>query len=115
MAITVAIYSSGSALAQRLLFAHTTEGDLVPLFSGFFDTNVGAKTSPDSYRQIATTLGHSTKQLLFVSDAVRELEAATIAGCHVLLCVRPGNPPQAATPFFPVIHSLDEIVLTAPS
>ena len=37
-ALVVAIYSSGSALAQRLLFAHTHEGDLTPLFSGFFDT-----------------------------------------------------------------------------
>lgn len=108
--LQVAIYSSGSVLAQRLLFAHTTEGDLTPLFSGFFDTTVGPKTAPDSYRQIAVMLGQPADHLLFVSDSAKELDAARAAGWRVVLCVRPDNPPQPSTDFA-VVHRLDEIVV----
>lgn len=106
--IPVAIYSSGSVLAQRLLFAHTTEGDLTAYIAGFFDLEVGVKTCADSYRRIATALDREPGQLLFVSDVVAELEAARTAGCEALLCVRPGNP--AAPPStFHAIRSLDDI------
>lgn len=37
----VYIYSSGSRLAQRLLFGNTSYGDLRKYLSGFFDTVVG--------------------------------------------------------------------------
>ena len=37
----LAVYSSGSVPAQKLLFGHSTEGDLSALFSGWFDTAVG--------------------------------------------------------------------------
>ena len=36
--LTLAIYSSGSVLAQRLIFSMTDDGDLTPLVSHFFDT-----------------------------------------------------------------------------
>ena len=41
--VTIAIYSSGSVLAQRLLFGATEQGDLTPFISGFFDTGVGCE------------------------------------------------------------------------
>jgi enolase-phosphatase E1 len=107
--IAVAIYSSGSVLAQRLLFAHTPAGDLTPLVNRFFDTEVGAKTSPDSYRRIAAALQCPTHRLLFVSDAGKELDAARQAGCEVLLCARPGNPAQSAPAGLDMIHGFDEI------
>jgi enolase-phosphatase E1 len=107
--IVVAIYSSGSVLAQQLLFAHTITGDLTPLVNRFFDTEVGAKTSPDSYHRIAAALHCPTHRLLFVSDARTELDAARQAGCDVLLCVRPGNPAQSAPPGLDMIHGFDEI------
>src|SRR5690606_37244041 len=37
----LAVYSSGSVPAQRLLFGHSDAGDLLPLFHAFFDTAVG--------------------------------------------------------------------------
>jgi cysteine desulfurase / selenocysteine lyase len=40
------IYSSGSVLAQRLLFAHTTAGDLTPLLGSLFDTTIAPSASP---------------------------------------------------------------------
>ncbi|HEX4346991.1 MAG TPA: acireductone synthase [Vicinamibacterales bacterium] len=110
-ALVVAIYSSGSALAQRLLFAHTGEGDMTPLLGGFFDTDVGPKTAAHSYEQIAGALGTSAGRLLFVSDAAKEVEAAHSAGCQTVLCVRPGNPIQAPAIHIDAIRTFDEIAV----
>jgi enolase-phosphatase E1 len=89
----VAIFSSGSVLAQRLLFAHTTAGDLTSYLSGHFDTGTGAKREAASYRRIAAELGASCGALLFVSDVVAELDAARGAGLRTALCVRSDEPP----------------------
>jgi enolase-phosphatase E1 len=110
--LRVAIYSSGSVLAQRLLFGHTPAGDLTPLLTGFFDTAVGPKTAADSYRAIAVALDCPPARLLFVSDVVVELNAAHAAGCRTTLAVRPGNPPQPSAPDGGAIRSFNEIVIT---
>ena len=107
--IDVAIYSSGSVLAQRLLFASTPGGDLTKVLSGFFDTDVGAKTSSGSYARIAQALGHAPGDVLFMSDVTAELRAAREAGLQVLLSLRPGNPPQADAETFESIRGFDEI------
>ena len=106
--IHVAIYSSGSELAQRLLFGSTASGDLTPLIARFFDTAVGAKQVADSYRRIARELDLAADRMLFISDVVAELDAASEAGCQVMLCVRPGNRPQP-THGYRVIESFDDI------
>ena len=90
----VAIYSSGSVLAQRRLFESLPEGDLTPLIVGFFDTAVGAKTSAESYATICRELKRTPGEVLFISDVTKELAAARAAGLQVRLSIRPGNPPQ---------------------
>ena len=100
--IWIAIYSSGSVLAQRLMF-----GDLVSSITRFFDTGVGPKRSSDSYRQIASELRREPRKILFVSDVTEELNAAREAGMQVLLAVRPGNRPAEGT--FEGVSSFDEI------
>lgn len=107
--IETAIYSSGSALAQRLIFGHTAAGDLTPLISHFFDATIGPKRSPDSFRHIATTMERAPEALLFLSDVHAELDAARQAGLQALLCVRPGNAeaPQDGEAF---LRSFDELV-----
>jgi enolase-phosphatase E1 len=97
--ITINIFSSGSVLAQQLLFAHTDAGDLTRYIDQYFDTSVGKKIDPQSYLAIAANLSFDTTRILFVSDVVAELEAANAAGMQALLCVRPGNPPQRASQF----------------
>ena len=62
------VYSSGSVEAQKLLFGHSDAGDLQPLFSGYFDTHVGAKRETTSYRNIAQAIGIAPDELLFLSD-----------------------------------------------
>src|SRR6185295_14972797 len=91
----LAIYSSGSELAQRRLFESTVDGDLTPLFDGFFDTRVGAKIASASYTAILSELQVDARHALFISDHTAELRAAREAGCETVLSVRPGNPPQA--------------------
>lgn len=88
------IYSSGSVLAQKLLFAHTPEGDLTGLLDGFFDTAVGAKGEVESYQRIAERIGISPGEGLFATDIVAEAQAAHEAGWQIALLVRPGNLPQ---------------------
>ena len=89
--LTIAIYSSGSVLGQRLLFAHSDHGDLTRWIARYFDTETGPKRSPESYTRIALSLDLEPAEIAFVSDVDAELEAAQNAGCRVALCVRPGN------------------------
>ena len=107
--IEIAIFSSGSVLAQQLLFAHTEAGDITTLIDAYFDTTTGPKTAGDSYRKIAAKLQHRSADILFVSDAAGELEAAKEAAMRTLLCIRPGNPPQPSQGH-PAIHSFAEIL-----
>lgn len=90
----LAVYSSGSVPAQKLLFAHTDAGDLTPLFSGFFDTEVGGKREAASYRAIADRLGQDPARILFLSDVVAELDAARDAGLRTVLLDRREDYPQ---------------------
>jgi enolase-phosphatase E1 len=92
----IAIFSSGSTLAQRLLFAHTNHGDLSALLSGHFDTTTGPKREAGSYRKIAAAWGHAPGEILFVSDVAAELDAARQGGMRTALCVRPGVPEPRA-------------------
>ena len=107
--IKTAIYSSGSVLAQRLLFSSTAFGDLTPLLSEFFDTSSGIKTSSQSYERIAAALDCPAAEMLFVSDVMAELDAARAAGCDVRLCIRPANVPVHIQPIERAVHSFDEI------
>jgi len=88
------IYSSGSIAAQKLFFGHTEAGDLLPLFSGHYDTTIGPKKEKASYSAISEDWGRQANQIVFLSDVVDELRAAAAAGMQVALSVRPGNPPQ---------------------
>ena len=107
--LSVNIFSSGSVLAQQLLFAHTNAGDLTKFIENYFDTNVGKKGEAESYRRIAEALRLRAGDVLFISDVVAELDAASEAGMQALLSIRPGNPPQNNTDRYRAIHSFDEI------
>lgn len=107
--VVVAIYSSGSELAQRRLFESTGHGDLTPFIAGFFDTAVGAKVDAGSYRRIAGALDRPVESVLFVSDVSPELSAARDAGLAVVLSLRPGNAPQPDAGRYDQVTSFDEI------
>lgn len=89
--IALYVFSSGSVQAQRLIFGHSDYGDLTPLFSGYFDTAIGAKRDVDAYRKIAAAIGAPPGQILFLSDIKEELDAARAAGLHTVWLVRAGT------------------------
>ena len=106
---TIAIFSSGSVLAQKLLFRHTDHGDLTPFISGYFDTTLGRKAAAESYSGIATEIGFEPGEMIFVSDVPAELDAARTSGMLTSLSVRPGNPVLTDDCIHPVIASFDAI------
>jgi enolase-phosphatase E1 len=89
----VSIFSSGSTHAQQLLFQHSSAGDLTPYLTAYFDTTTGPKAELSSYTRIAASLKLAPGDIVFVSDATRELDAARASGMRTRLAVRPGNPP----------------------
>jgi enolase-phosphatase E1 len=102
------IYSSGSVLEQKLLFANSTAGDLTGFLRAYFDSMVGGKQETDSYRRIADELAAPAKEVLFISDVREELKAARAAGMQTALCSRAdGNSRDTAEDC--VIRSLDEL------
>lgn len=78
------IYSSGSVQAQTLFFEFNDAGDLRSMFSGYFDTDIGAKTVPSSYAAIAARIGKDAGRIIFLSDNVAELKAARAALMQVV-------------------------------
>lgn len=109
--VPVSIFSSGSVLGQQLLFRHSSAGDLSRFIAGHFDTNVGPKASHASYVAIAAALGLSPSSVVFVSDAVRELDAARSAGMEGRLAVRPGNASPPDGHGYTVVHRLTDRAL----
>ena len=109
--LPIAIYSSGSIAAQKLFFAHTSAGDLTPLFVGNYDTTIGSKREPASYRAIAAGRGLEPSQILFLSDIPEELDAAQATGVQTILVERPGNRPVPPTTH-PRIKSFEELEIT---
>jgi enolase-phosphatase E1 len=86
--IALYVYSSGSVAAQRLLFGHSVAGDLLGLFSGFYDTTIGGKRSAHSYRHIASESGVLANRTVFFSDNEQELDAARDAGMQTVQLAR---------------------------
>lgn len=108
-AARVAIYSSGSIEAQRYLFRYTGAGDLTPFIAAHFDTHTGPKIESESYRKIAAATNSESADILFISDSIRELDAAREAGMATTLSLRPGNASIADTHAHPAIHSFDDL------
>jgi enolase-phosphatase E1 len=107
--IRLYVYSSGSEAAQKLIFRHSDAGDLVGLFSGFFDTRIGGKREPASYAAIAQAIGVAAPGILFLSDIGQELDAAAASGLQTCQLVRatdgtkpwPGHRQSADFPHVP--------------
>ncbi len=101
------VFSSGSVQAQKLLFGYSDAGDLTPLFSGYFDTTIGAKRETGAYRRIASGIGMAPADILFLSDIREELDAAQQTGLHTAWLIRDGDLP-ARSPH-PVARDFDEV------
>lgn len=110
LGLELSVYSSGSVAAQQLLYGHSQEGDLRPLFSHWFDTRIGAKQEMSSYQAIREVLGCMPAEVLFISDSTAELAAASAAGLQVIFSNREGNPERDSAGYAS-IQSLEEIAI----
>ena len=109
--LRLAVYSSGSVDAQKLIFGHTDYGDLTPLFSAYFDTRVGGKREVASYREILRQLQCPAEAVLFLSDVGEELDAARAAGLRTCQLVRDDKTvPAPAHPRVSNLHEVDQAV-----
>ncbi len=104
----IAIFSSGSVLAQRLLFANSGAGDLTGFIDAYFDTTTGPKREPASYRRIADALSLAPERVLFLSDVAAELDAARTSGMATALSLREGAEPPSGHSHV-VIRSFEEV------
>ncbi len=93
MGIKIAIYSSGSVEAQKLLFKYTSSGDLTSYISNYFDLAVGRKDEAASYLNVIKVLDVDASQILFLSDSETELDAANSVKIVTKQVLRSGTAP----------------------
>ena len=114
--IPLYVYSSGSIQAQKLFFGYSEFGDMLSLFSGFFDTTSGLKQDVESYRRIVAAMDFPAEEVLFLSDIVGELDAAKQAGLETAWLVRPADVVASAeliaASHHPVVRSFSDIQLS---
>ena len=107
------VYSSGSVAAQKLFFGYSEAGNLLPLFSGHFDTQVGGKREAQSYQNILQALQKThdinAADVLFLSDIEEELDAAKQAGMQTCWLIRDAEIPQ--NPAHNAVSSFADIIL----
>ncbi|KAF1830100.1 2,3-diketo-5-methylthio-1-phosphopentane phosphatase [Decorospora gaudefroyi] len=113
---TLAIFSSGSVQAQLQFFSYVKDGpttrDITPLFSAHYDTvNAGPKLEKSSYEKICSELGKDVSKVTFLTDNVKEADAATEANVYAVVVDRPGNAPLSdeSKARFPIIENLKEL------
>lgn len=104
--IELGVFSSGSVPAQKLIFGYSISGDLTPFFSSYFDTNTGGKRDAETYAKIAKALHLEPSEILFLSDIIEELEAASSKGFETIQLAREGLTPSWSK----VVSSFDEII-----
>ncbi|XP_044745633.1 enolase-phosphatase E1-like isoform X2 [Coccinella septempunctata] len=106
-----ALFSSGSVESQQLLFKNTSEGDLTSHIKKFFDLALGSKTDSETYKKIAKELEVAPVDILFLTDDVKEAEAAKSADVNVVLVEREGNAPisEESRTNFTVVSSFAEV------
>jgi enolase-phosphatase E1 len=88
------VYSSHSRLAQQLLLSQSASGDLASLCEAFFDTSVGQKNEPTSYRGICERLALPPASVLVLSGDEEELDAARSMGLATTFIAREGGDSQ---------------------
>ncbi|MBC7660406.1 MAG: acireductone synthase [Chitinophagaceae bacterium] len=96
--LRLAVYSSGSVEAQKLIYKHSESGDLTPYFTANFDTEIGHKRQTSSYRTIVNRLDLEADSILFLSDIKEELDAAAEAGMKTCQLLRDPLPIEGRHP-----------------
>ncbi|PKY46292.1 enolase-phosphatase-like protein E1 [Rhizophagus irregularis] len=91
--IKIYIYSSGSISAQKSLFKNSDKGDLTEYIDGYFDTSIGSKIEKSSYVNIAKEIQFEPRDILFLSDNVKEIISAKSVCYQAAIIERENNMP----------------------
>jgi enolase-phosphatase E1 len=110
--LDIRIYSSGSVLAQKMFFSHTTLGNLASYFSAHYDTLIGPKKECDSYKRIAADSQIDSNEIVFITDVYAELIAAQQAGMQTVASIRQNNVPLPAEFTGLAVNSFDALDIT---
>ena len=101
------IYSSGSILAQKLIFKYSNLGDMSPYITNYFDTGVGPKRDSNSYLTISKSLNCNPNEIIFFTDIQEEADSALSIGIKSYIMLRKGNSP-IETIKHPTLNSFSE-------
>ncbi|PKC10244.1 2,3-diketo-5-methylthio-1-phosphopentane phosphatase [Rhizophagus irregularis] len=91
--IKIYIYSSGSISAQKSLLKNSDKGDLTEYIDGYFDTSIGSKIEKSSYVNIAKEIQLEPRDILFLSDNVKEIISAKSVCYQAAIIERKNNMP----------------------
>lgn len=87
----ICIYSSGSVLAQKLIFKYSNLGDLTKYISNYFDTAIGFKRDPKSYTNLLNAIQSQPSEACFFTDIYEEALAGNSIGIACYILKRMGN------------------------
>ena len=93
----LAVYSSGSVPAQKLLFGHSRCGRPDAAVLRLVRHRDRPQARRGQLRRIAEALGARRREIVFLSDVVEELDAAREAGMRTVLLDRREDYPQPRT------------------
>lgn len=85
---------------------------MLKYISGYFDTHVGHKQEPQSYKNIIAQIYIAPENILFLSDIPNEVIAAEEAGMKTIIIDRPNNPTELTDDIrkrFKIAKTFDEI------
>ncbi len=103
----ICIYSSGSILAQKLIFTYSNLGDLSQYISKYFDTGVGSKREEKSYLNIINQLNAKSNEMVFFTDIYEEALASSAVGITSYILIRDGNTPITQNNFIKILNFKD--------
>ena len=108
--IIVALLSDTPVGEQKQMMRMSSQGDLTPFISSYFDTAKGGrKTDPGTFVTISKELAVAVEDIVFLSVNVEELRAASEAGVgYPLIRRKPANwsDPLTGQEKYPVICSM---------
>lgn len=91
--IPMCVFAGGNPTCNKMIFTFSREvGNLHRFITKYLDCKVyGNKDDEDSYDMIAKEFKCKAKEILFLTDDLREAAAARDARCKCVLIKRPGN------------------------
>lgn len=107
------VFSNTWVEAQKALLRNTNHGDLTNLISGHYDNEFGLLTETDSWRRLCADIREDSANVLFLTKAPQEAQAASEAGVNVTLVLTHRHNvkavPHDVRQRFPYVRTLNDL------